>query len=78
MHRPHPHLHLVPMELCKRGEDILWNLSPVAVRPSNQLAPFEYSSTTPGNYFSGNTLLTKALTRLLARSKADPEQHSST
>lgn len=71
MHRPQPHLYLVSMELCKRGEDILWNLSPIAVRLSNQLAPLKYSSTTPGNYFTGNTLITKALTHLLAWSGAE-------
>lgn len=78
MHRPQTHLHLVPMELCKRGEDVLWNLSPTDVKPSNWPAPFKYNSTTPGNYLTGNTLLTKALTHLLAWSKADPERHSST
>lgn len=48
MHRPQTHLYLVPMELCKWGEDVLWNLSPMNVRPSNCPAPFKYSSTTPG------------------------------
>lgn len=51
MHRPQTHLNLVPMELCKWGEDVLWNSSPIGVRPSNQPAPFKYSSTTPASFY---------------------------